>query len=185
MRSLIQLTVFLGFFAMALRADATMVVYYSDELLFDTADIVVQGVTWRRSKVDNAFPAREYEIEAVECFKGCKPGDYLVMYGPGEGIVGAPDVPVGSRVILYLKKTQAGTREVLAPISLGMSVYKLEYNAVLKRFFAQRQIDNLSALLPAVAGRDEGNKEVQLARDRLAAEFVDEIRALAGKRGTR
>lgn len=182
----IQLTLFLGMIAVALRADATMVVYYSDELLFDSADVVLQGVAWRRAKVEQGwFPHREYEVEAVECFKGCKKGDYVIMQGPGDGIVGAPDFQPGSRVILYLTWAEIDGKRVLTPISLGLSVYKLNYNPVMKRYFAQRQIDNIAALLPAVAGRDETNREVTLARDRFATEFIDEIRALASKRGTR
>jgi hypothetical protein len=176
------------------EAHATMVVYYTDEELFDAADVVLVGTVWRRSIEESGFfPSTDYEVESEECFKGCKKGAWVVMRSPGVNfhdpetgdyrpIFGAPDAEPGSRVVLYLKRTR--TKE-LVPISLGLSVYKLRYQGVLKQYIAQRQVEQLSAVLPARPGRDEGMREVEVVRDRFANELIDSLRQLASRRGTR
>lgn len=169
----------------ASQADATMVAYMADETLFDRATIVVQGVVWSRVSVESVIPAVQLEVEAVECFKGCKKGEWLAAFMPDKGVVGTPDLQPGDRVILYLqlRPHQGGAR--LVPISLGLSVYKLRYHSIMKRYLAERQIENLGVMLPARPGRDEESREITVARDRLAADFLIELRDLGSKRGTR
>ncbi|MCC6809719.1 MAG: hypothetical protein IT381_19985 [Deltaproteobacteria bacterium] len=175
------------------RADATMVIFRSDEELFDESSIIVQGVVWRRTALfaANGMPRTEYEIEAVECFKGCKKGQWIVAHAPGinfeteDGesapVVGSPVLEPGDRVIAYLSRAQGGA---YVPLSLGLSIYKLHYHPVLKRFIARRQVDNLTVINNDAPTRDE-NGEVAVTRDRFAGELTETLRAQATKRGRR
>jgi hypothetical protein len=183
--------VLLLFLAAAPTAHATMVAYHTDEELYDEADVVLLGTVWRRAIAEGPVPFTDHEVEATECFKGCQTGQWIVMHSPGVSfvgpesedyrpIIGAPTVEPGTRVIMYLKRTPKGN---LVPISLGLSVYTLHYHGVLQRYIARRHIADLAAL----AGADDKtpSRQVTLARDRFAQDFIEALRSLKTVRGER
>jgi hypothetical protein len=167
-----------------------MVVNYTDEQLFDMADVVVLASVWRREAVDDGqtLPHTNYEIEAVDCFKGCQKGAWLIARSPGHTardefghrvtVSGSVELATGDRVITYLKRMPNGD---LVPISLGLSVFRLHYQPVLKRYIARRLIKGLSLVTP---GR-EAQPDVESSPDRFAMDVVDSIRQLAVARGAK
>jgi hypothetical protein len=172
-------------------AHATTIAYYTDEELFDRADLVLMGIVWSRDVHREGPPFTGYEIETIECFKGCAPKQFITMHMPGvprdeltatdEWYMGMPSPKVGSRVIVYLKYTE--DKIWLAPISLGLGHYTLYYSAGQKRFIAHRDVDDVAILKPATPGRE--GEEAVVPRDRIATEVVSEIRKLAAKRSRR
>ncbi len=167
-----------------------MVINYTDEQLFDMADVVVLASVWRSEAVDDGetMPHTNYEIEAVDCFKGCDKGSWLVARSPGYkehnqygnrvAVAGALELETGDRVITYLKRMPGGD---LVPISLGLSVFRLHYQPVLKRYIARRLIQGLSLVTP---GRD-APEEVVASPDRFAMDVVDSLRRLSAARGAK
>jgi len=163
-------------------AQATSVAYYSDDQLFDMSEIVMMGVVWRRDTDRSGYPRTEYEVETEECFKGCTSGSFVTMSFMGapadaledgdEWFMGMPSPTPGTRVIVYLARSQSGR---LVPISLGLSHFTVFYHSGLKKHIAHRDVDQIAIIKPAVAGRDGGGETV-IPRDRFATDVIAELR---------
>jgi hypothetical protein len=179
----------------AAGAEATTVAFRSDEQLFDEASVVVLGTVSRREALlpRGGTPVTAYELQAIECFKGCRPGETLVALTPGFNfenesglkvpVAGSPALVPGERVLMYLTRTRA--EGPLVPISLGLSIYTMRFDPLQKRYLAHRQVDGLSILSEARAGKDAAPREVQVASERVESELTAALRKLAQERSHR
>jgi hypothetical protein len=173
----------------ATDAQATMVVYENDDDLFAKAGVVMVGKVWRwEIRQTPFFEVTDYELEALECFKGCERGQFLIMSVPGvqpgrgdtphEEIAGAPHAEVGENLIVYLHRTPAGEH---ALISLGLSQFKLRYDAIQRRYMAHRQIEALALMARPSGPARDGQGTVYVPKTRLASEVLLGLRKKAGR----
>lgn len=175
-------------------AMATSIAYFTDDELFDMAEVVMVGVVWRRDVDRSGYPRTEYEVEAEECFKGCKARNFVTMsymgapadeLGPNdEWVMGMPAPKTGSRIIVYLYRSPTGR---LVPISMGLSQFTVFYHPELKRHIAHREVDEVAIFLPAASptAKREGRAdsyEVAIPRDVLATDVVESLRKKRARR---
>lgn len=118
----------LGLLVMPLAAQATLLVYMSDEDLTARADAVVQGEvlsveSYRDARLNRVF--RRVTVGVHEYLKGQGPSEVLVRVAGGVlgeleyRVLGAPQFEVGEQVVLYLE-ARADTNGVI-----GMAQGKL------------------------------------------------------------
>ena len=168
-----------------LTAHATSVAYQSDDMLFKNADIVMTAKVWRFAE---AYDHTNYELEARECFKGCQSGQFVVMTSPGvsqkrpveglhEQIDGAPHPQLNDELIIYLIAMPDGRYQ---PLSLGLSVYTMKFNAALKRYIAHRETDQLFVAKPTsgLPARAAQNQVLEL-NDKFATDVIASLRKKA------
>lgn len=170
--------------AAPLTADATVIAYADDDTLFSKADIVVDAKVWRWDLRNSNYEATDYELEALECFKGCKKGEFFTMsslgvsstreqVGSHETIAGAPHPETGDRVIVYLSKHPDGSNHILG---LGLGFFKLHYNNELKRFIAHRETETLFLLRPSNRVARDASNQVLVPTDSFASDVIEKLR---------